>query len=67
MKKAAERLEKNGAGMNLGGNFTVVVSYCNFNFMNVAILLLAFGVQEFNREKGWRVLIAQGLGEFLKI
>ena len=58
MKKAAERLEKNGAGMNLGGNFTVVVSYCNFNFMNVAILLLAFGVQEFNREKGWRVLIA---------
>lgn len=67
MKKAAERLEKNGAGMNLGGNFTVVVSYCNFNFMNVAILLLAFGVQEFNREKGWRVLIAQGFGEFLKI
>ena len=52
MKKAAERLEKNGAGMNLGGNFTVVVSYCNFNFMNVAILLLAFGVRSSTGRKG---------------
>jgi len=27
MKKAAERLDKNGAGMNLGGSFTVVDSF----------------------------------------
>ena len=51
MKKAAERLEKNGAGMNLGGNFTVVVSYCNFDFMNIDTSQLADGVQQ--GMEGW--------------